>query len=107
LADFRERFGSQPFAMKNSTLYLFLAAVLLSIQVQAHTQSLTSSTKKGSPAQEQAPCEFELGSKVAEVEGQVGLCGFALECELWSDSTRRMHSVDDDWRCVVRNCLEC
>ena len=52
--------------MKNSRLYLLLAAVLLFIQVQVHAQKPPSSTQKGSSAQKQVHNKTQLSSKFAE-----------------------------------------
>ena len=49
-----------------SAVSLLLAAALLSMQVQAHAQNPPPATQKGHPAQTQAPCEVQLGSKFAE-----------------------------------------
>jgi len=52
--------------MENPRLAFLLAAILLTVQVQAHTQSCCSSDEKKSRTQEHAPHEIQLGSKFAE-----------------------------------------
>jgi hypothetical protein len=52
--------------MRNLTLPIFFAAILLSTQAEAHAQNQPSPVQKGSSTQQHVPYEIQLGSKVAE-----------------------------------------